>query len=258
MQAAQQAQELLRPLGGHAVFLLLIQLALLLLAARLGAETAKRMGLPAVVGELAAGIVVGPTVFGHYFPDAFGALFPHEAAQFHLLEVVGTLGMVLLLLLTGLETDLRLLRNLGRAALIASIGGMVIPFILGFGLGLVLPDAYLAQPDRRILFSLFLATAMAISAMPVIAKILMDLDLARRNIGLVILSAGVVDDTAGWLILSLIAGAATHGAVQIGDLGKTLGYMVVFLALCAFVVYPALRVLVRAATRFKTHDADLV
>ena len=75
-----------------------------------------------------------------------------------------------------------------------------------------MPDAYLAQPDRRILFSFFLATAMAISAMPVIAKILMDLDLTKRNIGVVILSAGVVDDTVGWLILSVIAGVASHGA----------------------------------------------
>ena len=172
MDAAHQVQETLKPLGGHAVFLLLVQLALLLLAARLGAELAKRMGLPAVVGELAAGIVLGPTVLGHYFPGAFAAIFPHSAAQFHLLEVVGTLGMVLLLLLTGLETDLRLLRNLGRAALIASAMGMVFPFATGFGLGLFMPDAYLAQPDRRILFSFFLATAMAISAMPVIAKIL--------------------------------------------------------------------------------------
>lgn len=104
-----------------------------MLAARLGAELAKRAGLPAVVGELAAGIVVGPSFFGHYFPDAFAAVFPRDQAQFYLLDVVGTLGMVLLLLLTGLETDLRLLRNLGRAAFIASGMGMVVPFAFGLG-----------------------------------------------------------------------------------------------------------------------------
>ena len=114
--------------------------------------------------------------------------------------------MSMLLLLTGLETDLRLLRNLGRAALIASVMGMVLPFGLGFGLGYFMPAEYLADPNSRMLFSVFLATAMSISAMPVIAKILIDLDLTKRNIGLVILSAGVVDDTVGWLILSLIAG----------------------------------------------------
>jgi Kef-type K+ transport system membrane component KefB/nucleotide-binding universal stress UspA family protein len=251
--------EPLRPLAGHAVFLLFIQLALLIAVARLGAELAKRIGLPAVVGELAAGIALGPTVFGHYAPDAFVAVFPRDAAQFHLLDVFGNFGMALLLLLTGLETDVRLLRNLGRAALIASAMGMVLPFGLGFGLGYLMPGEYLVDPQQRILFSLFLATAMSISAMPVIAKILVDLDLTKRNIGLVILSAGVVDDTVGWLILSLIAGAASHGMVRIQDLGMTLLALGVFLAAAVLVMYPLLRLLVRlTADRFRTPDSDLV
>ena len=178
----------------------------------------------------------------------------------NLLEVVGTLGMVLLLLLTGLETDLRLLRNLGRAALVASAMGMLVPFATGFGLGMVMPDAYLAEPGRRVLFSAFLATAMAISAMPVIAKILMDLDLTRRNVGLVILSAGVVDDTAGWLVLSLIAGAATQGgSLKLGGLALTVLLLFAFLAVAAIVIYPLMRLLVRVvATRVRTPDTDLV
>jgi Kef-type K+ transport system membrane component KefB/nucleotide-binding universal stress UspA family protein len=251
--------EALRPLAGHAVFLLLVQMAILLIIARIGAEAAKRVGLPAVVGELAAGIVLGPSVFGHYAPGAFAAVFPHEAFQFNLLEVVGTIGMVLLLLLTGLETDLRLLKNLGRAALIASATGMALPFATGFVLGTMTPDSYLAQPDHRILFSLFLATAMSISAMPVIAKILMDLDLTKRNIGLVILSAGVVDDTAGWLILSLIAGAASSGTVHVGGLLTTIVYTALFLAGAALILWPLLRFLMSLTNRyFRTQDADLV
>jgi Kef-type K+ transport system membrane component KefB len=222
--------EALRPLGGHAVLLLLVQVALLLLVARLGAELCRRLGFPVVIGELLAGLLLGPSVFGHFAPALFAHTFPAQAMQFHLLEVVGTLGMVLLLLMTGLETDLRLLRELGRAALVASASGMVLPFAMGFGLGMLMPEEYLAAPQQRILFSLFLATAMSISAMPVIAKILMDLDLTRRNIGVVILSAGVIDDTTGWLMLSLIAGAVSHGAVKLGDLAKTLGLTVAFIA----------------------------
>jgi Kef-type K+ transport system membrane component KefB/nucleotide-binding universal stress UspA family protein len=248
----------LTPLPAHAVFLLLVQLALLLLVARIGAELAKLVGLPSVVGELGAGIVLGPSVFGHFLPRLSQAVFPQESAQFHLLETVGTLGMVLLLLLTGLETDLKLLRNLGRAAFVASLLGMVVPFAAGFGLGLVMPDAYVAHPEHRTLFASFLATAMAISAMPVIAKILMDLDLTKRNIGLVILSAGVVDDTAGWLVLSVIAGAAsTGGAIDLFALAKTVGYLVAFIVGAAFVVFPVSRFLVRSSRRFKTPNADL-
>lgn len=250
---------MLPPLGGHAVLLLLVQIALLLIVARIGAEISKRFGLPAVVGELAAGIALGPSLLGHFAPGAFEALFPHDAAQFHLLEAVGTIGMVLLLLLTGLETDLRLLRNLGRAALIASAMGMVLPFASGFALGMFMPDAYLANADRRTLYSFFLATAMAISAMPVIAKILMDLDLTKRNIGVVILSAGVVDDTAGWLILSLIAGAASSGEVRVAGLVNTLLLTAAFLALMAFVVYPLAKWLTAQATRrARTSDSDMV
>lgn len=251
--------EILRPLGGHALLLLLLQLAVLLLIARIGAELARRVGLPAVVGELAAGVALGPSVFGYLAPDIFTVLFPREELQFHLLEVVGTLGMVLLLLLTGFETDLRLLKNLGRAALIASMMGMVVPFVTGFGLGLFMPDAYLANPDRRILFSFFIATAMAISAMPVIAKILIDLDLTKRNIGLVILSAGVVDDTAGWLILSVIAGAAAHGAVALDTVFRTIALTGAFLGAALVIVYPVTRWITAIVTRrARSKDSDLV
>ena len=123
----------------------------------------------------------------------------------------------------------------------------------------MIPASYLADPNSRLLFSLFLATAMSISAMPVIAKILVDLDLTKRNIGLVILSAGVVDDTVGWLILSLIAGAATHGAVRVTDLGLTIVALTVFILGTIFVLYPILRVTVRVVgERFKAADSDLV
>jgi Kef-type K+ transport system membrane component KefB/nucleotide-binding universal stress UspA family protein len=251
--------EPIKPLAGHAVFLLLIQLSLLIAVARIGAELAKRVGLPAVVGELAGGIALGPSGFGHWAPDAFAAVFPPTVEQFHLLDGFSSIGMTLLLLLTGLETDLRLLRNLGRAALIASMMGMVIPFGLGFALGYFMPVAYLTDPNGRMLFSVFVATAMSISAMPVIAKILVDLDLTKRNIGLVILSAGVVDDTVGWLVLSLIAGAATRGAVHIQDLGLTLAYLLAFIVAMIFIVYPILRVAIRVTTeRFKMADSDLV
>jgi Kef-type K+ transport system membrane component KefB/nucleotide-binding universal stress UspA family protein len=246
------------PSGGRAVFLLLTQLAALLAAARVGTELARRAGLPSVIGELAAGLALGPTVLGHFAPGAFAALFPAEEGGLILLESVGTLGMVLLLLLTGLETDLKLLRNLGKAALIASAMGMLVPFASGYALGELLPDRYLAQPSQRTLFSLFLATAMAISAMPVIAKILIDLGLAQRNIGLVILSAGVVDDTAGWLVLSVIAGMASYGSFQLASLLATLGLLAAFVVAAAALYPLARRAVALASHRFRSADADLV
>src|SRR5690348_422543 len=131
-------EQILKPLPGHAILLVLLQLSALLTIARIGSEFVRRLGLPTVVGELAAGILLGPTVFGHFYPEAFQALFPHEAEQFHLLEIISWLGMILLMLLTGIETDVRLLRNLGRTALGASIFGMVVPFVFGLGLGWIM------------------------------------------------------------------------------------------------------------------------
>jgi Kef-type K+ transport system membrane component KefB/nucleotide-binding universal stress UspA family protein len=233
-------EQILSPLSGHAILVLLLQLALLLIVARSLADLMVRIGQPAVIGELLAGVLLGPTIFGHFSPELFMLAFPQEVAQFQLLEAVSWLGMILLLLLTGLETDIRLMRNLGRAATMASVFGMVIPFGSGLALGWLLPDQYLTDPDTRPVFAAFLATAMAISAMPVIAKILMDLNLIRRNVGMVILSAAVVDDTTGWIILSVIAGLAAGGTFSIIDLGMTLLWLVVFVAAIRWLAYPLL------------------
>lgn len=238
-------EDILSPLSGHAILILLLQLAGLLVLARVLAEGMRRIGQPAVIGELLAGVLLGPTILGHFAPDLFAFGFPQETAQFHLLEVISWLGMVLLLLLTGLETDIRAMRNLGRAALMASIFGMVVPFAGGLALGWALPDRFLVDATDRPIFAAFLATAMAISAMPVIAKILIDLRLIRRNVGMVILSAGVVDDTTGWLVLSIIAGIASGGAFAPAELFLTLLWLVLFLAVMRWVAYPVLARVVR-------------
>ncbi|MGE0159271.1 MAG: cation:proton antiporter [Gemmatimonadales bacterium] len=242
-------QEPLSPIPAQAILTLLLQLAGMLLLARALAEAMRRLGQPAVIGELLAGVLLGPTVLGHFAPELFLRAFPPEAEQRQLLEVVSWLGMVLLLLLTGLETDIRAMRNLGRPAFMASVFGMVVPFASGLALGWLLPDTYLTDPANRAVFAMFLATAMAISAMPVIAKILLDLDLIGHSTGLVILSASVVDDTFGWLILSVIAGLASGGVFAPAELGVTLLWLLFFLAVMRWVVYPALRAAVQLVNR---------
>src|SRR5260370_13217589 len=115
-------------LPGHALFLLLLQISLILAVSRLLAEAMKRIGQPSVIGELSAGLLLGPSLFGWVAPNLFAKLFPAEPTQAHLLQVIAWIGMVLLLLITGLETDVRLLRHLGRTALTSSAMGMIIPF----------------------------------------------------------------------------------------------------------------------------------
>ncbi len=120
----------------------------------------------------------------------------------------------MLLLCTGLETDLDTLRGMRRPAAMVSVLGIAIPFAGGFLLGWWLPAAYLPADNQRLIFALFMAVAMSISAVPVIAKILIDLDLMRREIGVLILAAGVLDDLVGWILLSVVAGLATRGTVR--------------------------------------------
>jgi Kef-type K+ transport system membrane component KefB/nucleotide-binding universal stress UspA family protein len=229
---------ILPPLSGHAILILLLQLAGLLLLARALAELMRRLGQPAVIGELLAGILLGPTVLGHFAPLVFTTVFPPDVAQFHLLEVISWLGLVLLLLLTGLETDLRVMRTLGPSALFASAGGLTVLFISGTALGFALPDRFLVSPDQRPLFAALLATALAITALPVIGKILIDLNIIKRNLGVVTLSAGVVDDTVGWLVLGVIAGFAEAGSFSLSKLLVTLVSLAGFLVLLRYVVYP--------------------
>lgn len=229
------------PIAGHALLVLLLQLAGILLLARVLAEVMRRLGQPAVLGELLAGILLGPTVLGHYLPGVFQLAFPPDVAQFHLLEVFSWLGMVLLLLLTGLETDLRIMRTIGRAAVFVSAGGLLVNFTAGATLGFMLPARYLVSEATRPIFAAFLATALAITAMPVIAKILIDLGLIKRNIGVTILSAGVIDDTVGWLVLSVIVGIASAGVFSASSLGMALGGLTAFVLVMRYVVYPLFR-----------------
>ena len=212
----------------------LIQLTLLLFVSRTLGELAKRLGQAPVIGELLAGVVVGPSILGNLAPSVFATVFGGDPMSRHLLEAFAWTGAILLLLYIGLETDLDILRGQGRAAVCVSVCGMVIPFGAGMVLGLTLPAQYLADPNARLIFTLFMGVAIAISAVPVIAKILIELGLMRRELGMLILAAGIIDDTTGWLMLSLVAGMASGRAISLASIGLLLSEAAVFLAFCYF------------------------
>ncbi|MEH1871550.1 cation:proton antiporter domain-containing protein [Nostoc sp.] len=222
---------LIKPLGHHELLLVLVQLSLLLFVARGLGELMRRINLPPVVGELLAGVVLGPSLFGWLLPDLQADIFPKSQEQSNLLSVISWLGVLFLLIVTGLETDLKLILRKGKTALLISLGGIIVPFITGFGLGWLLPDSFLADPEKRLVFSLFIATAMSISAVPVIAKVLMDLNLIRRDIGQVTLAAGMTDDTIGWILLSVVSGLASSGKFDLGTIFHSVSAAILFLAI---------------------------
>ena len=226
---------LIKPLGHHQLLLVLLELAILLLVARGLGELMRRIQLPPVVGELLAGVLLGPSVFGWLLPSVQSHIFPKSQIQSDLLSVVSWLGVLFLLVVTGLETDLNLIVRKGKTALVISLGGIIVPFTTGLGLGWLLPDSFLANPSERLIFSLFIATAMSISAVPVIAKVLMDLKLIRRDIGQVTLAAGMTDDTIGWILLSVVSGLASSGKFDFQTILHSVGGAVLFLGI-AFTV----------------------
>lgn len=235
LAASTAAKGLIKPLGHHELLLVLVQLSLLLFVARGLGEVMRRINLPPVVGELLAGVLLGPSLFGWIFPSLQAHIFPKSQTQSDLLSVVSWLGVLFLLIVTGLETDLNLIIRKGKTALLISLGGIVVPFATGFGLGWLLPESFLANPSERLVFSLFIATAMSISAVPVIAKVLMDLKLIRRDIGQITLAAGMTDDTIGWILLSVVSGLASSGKFNFGTVLSSVGAAVLFLAV-AFTV----------------------
>lgn len=223
----------------------LLQFILLVLTARLLADLMRRAGQATVIGELMAGLILGPSILGKFLPSVQRMLFPPDPIVNHLLEASAWIGVIMLLLCTGLETDLDTLRGMRRPAALVSSFGIVIPFAGGFILGWYLPAVYLAAADQRVIFALFLAVAMSISAVPVIARILIDLDLMHRELGMLILAAGILDDSVGWLLLSIVAGLASRGAVDFRTLSSTVVAAAAFLLFCYFLGFRLVSVLLR-------------
>ncbi|MGP0091338.1 MAG: cation:proton antiporter [Xanthobacteraceae bacterium] len=201
------------PKGGSEAILLAQVLLLILLGRGLG-EAMLRIGQPAVMGQLLAGILLGPSVLGSLWPAAQQALFPIAPEQKGMIEGIAQFGILMLLLLAGMETDLSLVRRVRRAAASASIAGIVLPFVCGFLLGQVLPDQLLPDGATRLITSLFLGTALSISSVKIVATVVREMGFLRRDIGQVILASAIVDDTIGWIIIAITLSLATHGTID--------------------------------------------
>lgn len=216
------------PPGEHEVLVFLVGLVAILAVARVLGWLLGRIGQPAVVGELLAGILLGPSILGKVAPDVFAWMFPDDEVQGGMLYGVAWLGLLLLLAATGFESDLGVLRRLGRPAILVSAGSLVVPLVAGFAFGLVVPASLLGDEVDQATFAAFLAVALSISSLPVVARVLSDLGLMRRNVGQLILAAALSNDVIGWVLLGVVAGLAA-GGVDAADLALTVGGLALFL-----------------------------
>jgi Kef-type K+ transport system membrane component KefB len=232
-------------IASHQLVVLLTDIGLLLIIAFLLGRLAMRLKMPAIVGELCAGVLVGPSVLAHLSPAASAWLLPHNPAQMHLLDAVAQIGLLLLVGITGIQADLGLIRRRAGTAAITGISGLVIPLAAGFGLALLLPASLIAGHSSRPTFALFIGVAVGVSALPVIAKTLTDLRLLHRDIGQLILCAVTVDDTLGWVLLAVVSALAA-GHLAATGVGRLLGGLAVVI-LVAVICRPLVRAGLRAA-----------
>ncbi|HZD89395.1 MAG TPA: cation:proton antiporter [Pseudolabrys sp.] len=216
---------------GPSELLFVAQLIVLILVGRLLGEVMLRFGQPAVMGQLIAGLVLGPSVLGALFPNFQHALFPAAKEQRAMLDAVAQFGILVLLLLTGMETDLKLVRESGRAAFSASIAGIVLPFLCGVALGEALPDAMLPDPDKRLITALFLGTALSIASVKIVATVIREMNFIRRRVGQVILGSAIIDDTVGWMITAVIFSLALQGHIGVFGVARSVVGTLVFMGL---------------------------
>ncbi|MEN9361873.1 MAG: hypothetical protein RL095_3408 [Verrucomicrobiota bacterium] len=217
---------------------LLLAVAVLIGAARLLGELARRFNKPPVLGELIAGILLGPSVLGHISPGIENFLFPSEGPTAMALDGIRLLAVTLFLMVAGMEVDLPTILRHRRTALTVGLGALVLPFLLGLGAAWFAPEwLHFAggSEHQHLVFALFVGTALGISALPVLAKILIDLKIFKTDPGMVIIAAAIFIDLIGWnlfgLVMSLHQGGEAGGDAILLKLSLTLGFAIFMLTL---------------------------
>ena len=194
------------------ILLFLIQLLLLLSVARTLGVLCKRIGIPALAGEIVTGVLLGPTILGRFMPAVHARLFPPDAIQFAMLDTVAWLGVFFLLLSVGFEVDLtRALLRQGKGALSVGVIGVLIPVAVAFPIFWFVDDGYWGPKASRHSFALFLAVASSITAISVVARVLRDLEIVKTETGRLILSSCAVNDVFGWILFTSVVTLATSG-----------------------------------------------
>ena len=242
----------------------LTQLVVIILAARIFAGIARRVKQPAVVGEIIAGLILGPSVVGRipaihgYWMTLFHPATPGLENLGDVFSVLSQIGLIFLLFLIGLEFDFGHLRTTRGSSLAISTAGVVLPFALGFGLAKVMYP-HLTGADRPaspIGFALFMGTAMSITAIPILGRIMMEMNIARTKLGAVTITAAAIDDATGWILLATVSAlvrAAFSPSKTLLMLGETVG----FALLMIFVARPIMKRWARRAVRIGSGALNL-
>ncbi len=212
---------------------LILSAGIILLAARALGWTFQRIGQPRVVGEMTAGIILGPSLFGRFFPGTFAHIFP--ASSLPVLTALSQLGLLLFMFVVGLEVDLKRVVKQRTAVVLISNVSMILPLALGIGLATALYPQFAGSQVPFSSFALFMGTAMSITAFPVLARILKERNLLGTDLGTTAISCAAIDDVSAWLLLAVLT-ATVHSAQSWHRLAITLLLLVAFVAVMLFPV----------------------
>jgi Kef-type K+ transport system membrane component KefB len=215
---------------------LFLQLATVLVASRAGGAVARRLRQPSVVGEIAAGLCLGPSLLGWMAPGLSASLFP--AASLGVLQGLSQLGLLLFMFRVGCEVDLAKLRSLGRIAVATSQASIVVPLLLGWAIGTIVAprlDPAAASPAS----ALFVGVALSVTAFPVLVRILQERGLTRTSVGTMALACAAVDDVSAWVLLAALS-AWVRSGTQAATLALVVSLVLLHAAVLAAVIRPAL------------------
>ena len=219
-------------LSSDEVLNFLIIVSVILITARILGEICRKYKQPAVIGEILAGVILGPSLFGWLFPNLFNEIFIAEPRAYAAFDGLANIGIILLMFIAGFEVDLKQIRKQGKPAASISIMGLVFPFALGFAtVYFFYNEIFSVHTTNRVIPAMFFGTALSITALSVIAKILLDMDMLRSKLGNLILTAAMINDFLGWILFSIIIQLMQTGKHESSFLsvGMVLLYTVVLL-----------------------------
>lgn len=217
--------------------ILLAQIITIILVARFFGWVFKKIGQPSVIGEIIAGIVLGPSLLGMYFPGFSAALFPVESLGN--LKFLSQIGLILFMFVIGMELDLKVLKNKANEAVVISHASIIIPFALGIGLAYFVYNRFAPEGVKFLSFSLFMGIAMSITAFPVLARIVQERGIHKTKLGAIVITCAAADDITAWCILAVVIAIVKAGTFVSSLYIIALAFIYVLVML--FVVKPFLK-----------------
>lgn len=232
----------------HPLALLLAQIVSIIFVARIFGWICRKIGQPTVVGEMIAGIVLGPSLVGMYFPDFFNTLFPEESLGN--LEFLSLIGLILYMFVVGMELDFKVLKNKAQEAIVISHASIIIPFTLGVGLTFFIYESFAPEGVQFLAFALFIGITMSITAFPVLARIVQERGMHKTRLGTIVMTCAAADDITAWSLLAVVIAIAKAGT-PVSAL-YTIGLAVIYVFLMFKVVRPFLG---RIGNLYKTKES---